>query len=170
MKPCASLLSSNRLAVIQSWVRAPKEFLTVQGWNVSEEWRFAEKKNQAKPQEFFGYEKWKEAVRIFESLQLAYPKRCFLVRYEHLISEVQGVLRELFDSCALPWNRQTERFIEESTSRQHSDVYSVYRARGHRATSHEKFDPDIVNEILRDLKRERLEKYVDSHREWEVPQ
>jgi hypothetical protein len=37
------------------------------------------------------------------------------------------VSRQLFEFAELPWNRQTERFIQASTSRQSNEFYSVFK-------------------------------------------
>src|SRR5690606_410177 len=49
-------LIRNPLSVIYSWLNAPKEFRKDLDWRVSEEWRYAPKKNLNKPEEFNGYE------------------------------------------------------------------------------------------------------------------
>src|SRR5690606_12113388 len=43
-------LVRNPLAVIHSWLNAPKEFKKELGWKIEEEWQFAPKKNLDKPE------------------------------------------------------------------------------------------------------------------------
>ncbi|MBK9627025.1 MAG: sulfotransferase [Flavobacteriales bacterium] len=45
-------------AVIDSWIHAPREFDPQ--WSIAEEWRLGAKKNQGRPEEFFGFDKWKK--------------------------------------------------------------------------------------------------------------
>jgi hypothetical protein len=58
-------LIRNPFAVIHSWLNAPKEFRKDLGWKEMEEWQFAPKKNLNKPEEFNGFEKWKEVRDLF---------------------------------------------------------------------------------------------------------
>ena len=51
------LLVRNPLAVLASWLNAPREFRKDLGWKELEEWRFATAKNQDRQEEFYGYEK-----------------------------------------------------------------------------------------------------------------
>ena len=53
-------------ATINSWLRCKNEFLSK--WDISEEWEYANKKNNNKDGEYFGFNKWKEGVEIFEKL------------------------------------------------------------------------------------------------------
>ncbi|MDF1594396.1 MAG: sulfotransferase, partial [Desulfobacterales bacterium] len=50
----------NPLSVLASWVRAPKEFN--KEWDINREWLYAPSKNQNRPEEFYGFDKWKEVA------------------------------------------------------------------------------------------------------------
>lgn len=73
--------------MINSWLNAPKEFKKELGWEELEEWRYAPKKNSVGLEEFNGFEKWKEVAHLFEKLQIKFPDRFYLIKYDDLISK-----------------------------------------------------------------------------------
>ncbi|NJL77038.1 MAG: hypothetical protein HC892_20515 [Saprospiraceae bacterium] len=70
-------LIRNPLSVINSWLKAPKEFKRELGWNELEEWRYAPSKNLDRKEEFNGFEKWKEVALLFIQLQQVYPEKIY---------------------------------------------------------------------------------------------
>jgi hypothetical protein len=72
----------NPLAVLASWVLAPKEFLPE--WDIHCEWRGAPSKNLNRPEEFFGFDKWKESAGAFLRFKTQFPQQFLLVRYDEL--------------------------------------------------------------------------------------
>ncbi|QSS96387.1 sulfotransferase domain-containing protein [Psychroflexus sp. ALD_RP9] len=112
-------------AVINSWLKIPKEFDP--SWNVKEEWLNANKKNEGKSTHYFGYNKWKEATFLFLDLKKQYPEQFYLVNYKNLITETQNEIKQLFKFCDLEYTRQTESFIEQSTSSTSTDAYHVFK-------------------------------------------
>ena len=59
-------------ATINSWIRCKNEFLSK--WDISEEWEYANKKIISKDGEYFGFNKWKEGVEIFEKIGFKVPQ------------------------------------------------------------------------------------------------
>lgn len=112
-------------AVINSWLNAPKEFKTE--WNPVEEWRFANKKNGNRKEEYNGYEKWKELAFLYMALQERFPQQFNIVVYEDLNLHTEMRLKELYAFCNLPWHLQTAQFIEYSKSKENGDPYSVFK-------------------------------------------
>ena len=117
----------NPLAVISSWILAPREFN--QGWNIYNEWRGAPSKNQNRPEEFFGFNKWKEFAETFLLFEKQFPRQFFLLRYDELNKDPLAITKKLFYFCGLDICGQVEDFICESKSRHDPDPYSVYRAK-----------------------------------------
>jgi hypothetical protein len=138
----------NPFAVISSWINAPKEFDSA--WNVLEEWRWANKKNAGKREEYNGFEKWKELVFVFLKIKNAFPERVSIVQYEHLTNDPGSQTNALFSFSGIDWNKQTERFIQESTSRNSEDPYGVYKIKKNNETWRESLSPDIVRSIMED--------------------
>ncbi|MBC9798484.1 sulfotransferase domain-containing protein [Sinomicrobium weinanense] len=122
-------LIRNPLAVIHSWLRAPKEFKKELGWREEEEWRYALKKNLNKPEEFNGYEKWKEVMTLFEDLRIQYPERFYLLNYDDILHNKITTVKDLFSFCDLNISQQTLDFIHQSSSMDQRDAYSVFKAK-----------------------------------------
>ena len=112
-------------AVIDSWINAPREFKPE--WSVDEEWRSGALKNQGRPEECFGFDKWKEVAELFLALEAELPGQVRVVRYADLNADPVRVVEELFAFCGLHFGSETRDFIGESRSRPGSDANSVYR-------------------------------------------
>ena len=120
-------LIRNPFAVVNSFLNSPREFRKDLGWNEIEEWQFADKKNLDKPEEFFGYEKWKEVYFIFKELEKEFKDRFCLVYYDDLLQDTIKEAQRIFDFCDLDVNTQTKDFIKNSNSAMNKKIYSVYR-------------------------------------------
>lgn len=112
-------------AVLDSWIHAPREFKPE--WSVEEQWRSGALKNQGRPEEFFGFDKWKEVAAMFLQLERRFPGQVHVVRYADLNDDTESTVRTLFDFCALPYGPATAAFIASSKSKQVNDANSVYR-------------------------------------------
>jgi hypothetical protein len=112
-------------AVMHSWFRAPKEFEL--DWNPFEEWRNGLRKNNGKPENWYGYERWKELAQLFLRLKRMYPLRVEIVRYESLVSDPIRTLSDLYQTCGLQMTKQVESFISESRARNDDQPYGVFR-------------------------------------------
>ena len=140
-------------AVIDSFLRSPKEFRKDLGWKEEEEWRYALKKNLNKSEEFFGYEKWKEVYFIFKELEREYKDRFLLVRYDDLIGDTVNHVKKIFKFCDMEINEQTYSFIQRSNSSGKESVYSVYRDKKQDINWVSTLDKVIQSMIEVDLKK-----------------
>jgi hypothetical protein len=95
---------------------------------VAGEWRYAAKKNQGRPEEYFGFEKWKEAAQLFLKLEKTFPARVHMLAYEDLLRSTEQEVERLFQFCALEVDDQTREFLVKSTTTEVPGEYSVYRA------------------------------------------
>src|SRR6185312_12877245 len=111
----------NPLDVLASWVRAPREFRPE--WRLADEWRRAPSKNQGRVEEFYGYEQWKAAARLFERLQAETPGRFRVVSYQSLVVDPLGETQRLFAFAGLPMDDQVRAFLARSTSSEDDDPY-----------------------------------------------
>jgi hypothetical protein len=117
----------NPKSVISSWFHAPKEF-NKDKWSLKDEWLYADKKNKGRKEEFYGYEKWKEAALLFLKLKKIFPKRVYILKYSDLLSDTENQVKQLFDFCSINYGDQTAQFLKLSKSIDKSyDAYSVYR-------------------------------------------
>jgi hypothetical protein len=148
------------LAVIDSWLRAPREFRADLGWTELEEWRFAEKKNAGRPEEFNGYEKWKVATRIFMDLRDAYPDRVYLLHYSPLLTDPLTETGKLFDFLDLAVTGATLDFLKRSRSVDDPSAYSVFRTRPTDDAWQEGLNPAISGQIVEDIRGTSLEAFL----------
>lgn len=150
----------NPLSVISSWLKAPREFRKDLGWSALEEWRYALKKNLNRPEEFHGYEKWKEAANTFIELQKAYSNRVYILRYENMLANPMQETEKLFDFLNLKVTDQTNSFLCESTRCDKQDSYAVFR----KNQSDDKWKTELHREISKqihdDLRSTHLEIFV----------
>ncbi len=144
----------NPLAVLASWVSAPKEFNPE--WDINSEWRGAPSKNQNRPEEFYGFDKWKEIAHAFLRYKSEYPQKFLLVRYDELNRDPLDNIKKLFDFCGLEVCGQVEAFLTASKSRHDSDPYSVYRAKANDDSWQGVLPDEIVKQIVLELKHTPL--------------
>lgn len=140
----------NPFSVIHSWLNAPREFRADLGWNPLEEWRYAKKKNLNRPEEFNGYEKWKEASLMFHHLAKQYPDRVKILRYDKLLENTVEHVHEIFDFVELDYTGQTDYFLRRKQVPD-GDAYSVRRSRQTDDKWQTKLHPDIIETIQNDL-------------------
>ncbi len=154
------LIIRNPLSTINSWLKAPKEFRKDIGWKEKEEWRYAFKKNLNKPEEFNGFEKWKEATNIFIDLKKHYPSKVYLLEYSSLLKQTIKKAKEIFNFCNLNYKQQTDDFLQISKNKENSDPYSVYKKKRHDNKWKKQLNKRIIKEIYADLKDTRLEQFL----------
>lgn len=151
----------NPLSVINSWLRAPREFRRDLGWTELDEWRYALRKNLNNPEEFNGYEKWKQAANVFLHLKGRYPSRVHVAKYASFLSRPVEETRKLFDHVGLAMTDSTLEFLRESTTTPGSGPYGVFRADQRDDQWKEALDPRITREIIEDLEGTPLEEYIE---------
>lgn len=102
----------NPYDVMESWMNAPLEYKP--GWDIEQEWGFAASKNEYRPENYFGYYKWKEWIKLSADMKKQYPDRFMIIRYEDLLEDAQGISKKLFRFLQIPFTEQTEEFIKDS--------------------------------------------------------
>jgi len=135
-------------SVIASWIKIPREFDP--NWDVNEEWRFASLKNNGSPNNFFGYEKWKETVMLFLELREQFPKQFYLVNYEDLLKHTEREVSIIFDFCGLEMHGQTREFLLKTKESNEKDAYSIYKSKKDDCSWKESLPKFIVEEICLD--------------------
>lgn len=154
-------LVRNPLSVINSWLRAPKEFKKELGWKELEEWRYANKKNLNQIEEFNGFEKWKEVTLMFEDFNARFPNRFYLLKYSDLLNNTLELVQELFNFCGLEYTQQTETFLlKSSSSNQAKEAYSVYRKSQTDDKWKEQLNIRIRDKILREVEITSFKEYL----------
>lgn len=115
-----------------------------------EQWRWAPLKNQDRPEEFYGYEKWKQAVRLFSKASKDYPDRVRLVRYVDLLHNLEFEIKNLFEFVDLEFGAPTQKFLSDSQRRPSGD-YGVYRKKANDLAWIDQLDQQIAVAIESDV-------------------
>ncbi len=150
----------NPLSVLSSWYKAPKEFRKDLGWDFNKEWQYANLKNQNKPEEFFGYEKWKQVTKLFEKLKCKYPKRFYLVEYRDLLLQTEKTVKILFEFADLNFTKQTEAFLISAKENHDNNTYSVFKKKSTDDDWKTILPKTIVEKVVMDLEKGELKKYI----------
>jgi hypothetical protein len=146
----------NPCAVLYSWFNAEKEFR--KDWKPIVEWKNGDKKNLKKEEEFFGYDKWKQAALLFEELNK--NKNFFLVNYNNLLSQTNYEIQSLFKFTNIDFTQQTINFIEKSKNTHLDYDYSVFKKKTSDSKWKDGLPKEIINYIRKDLRNTVLEKYL----------
>ncbi|MBU3260201.1 sulfotransferase [Roseovarius sp. PS-C2] len=158
----AVLLVRDPRAVVSSFLEAPREFRSDLGWKIEEEWRTAPKKNQNRPEEFFGFEKWKEAANIFNTVKEQHPSRVMLVHYADLLRSTEDTVRELFKFCGLKFDTQTRDFLAGRIEGNSKGDYTVFRKRVAADDKWRTSLPAVISdEICADIDNTPLSRFLD---------
>lgn len=145
-------------AVLDSWIHAPREFKPE--WSVVEQWRSGALKNEGRPEEFFGFDKWKEVASLFLELEQEFSGRVNVVRYADLNEDTEGTVRGIFDFCGLEYGRDTAAFIAASKSKQGSDANSVYRLARKDDAWTRRLNGHVAAQVLGELMGTNLERFL----------
>lgn len=148
-------------AVIDSWHHAPREYDP--SWGLMTEWRNAPAKNMGKPEEFYGYERWKASALLFHRLRDVHPERVSLVRYATLNADPVREAGALFNRLGIEWSDHVERFIAESRSRDGGSAYSVFRKTRPDDAWRSRLPGRIAEDIEADLRGGPLEYILHDH-------
>lgn len=153
-------LIRNPLSVLSSWYTAPREFRPDLGWSLEKEWKDAPSKNQNKKEEYNGFNKWVQLTELFLQLEIKYPEKFRVVRYDDLLENPIGPVQQLFEFCDLEFNEQTVRFISSTNKLHSTDPYSVYKK--NQTDDKWKFvlPNSIVKEVIDALKSTPLESFL----------
>ena len=148
----------NPFAVINSWIRAPKEFDNT--WDPRKEWRFAKKKNMNRIEEYYGFEKWKEATLLFHQLKKDYPDRFYLLRYENLVNKPLEITKDIFSFVGLEFLKQTEDFLRKCHDQHEESQYAVFKDKSVVDKWKDQLDFSIKDAIREMLIGQDIEVYI----------
>ena len=87
--------------------------------------KWSKKKNLNREEEFFGYDKWKQAALLFEELNK--NKNFYLLNYKNLLENTNEEVQNIFDFSNIKYTDQTKKFIEKSKSININNDYSVFK-------------------------------------------
>ncbi|WP_415716606.1 sulfotransferase family protein [Maridesulfovibrio sp.] len=145
----------NPIECLCSWSKSKTMFS--KGWDILSEWEFAQSINEFSPDQYFGFNRWKEANMMFLHLHRQYPEKVHIINYKDLVSDCRKQTEILFQFAGIKFESQTDEFISASQQTNKSGEYSVYKS-GARTTI---LPEQITNRIREQLNGTILEKYVD---------
>lgn len=152
----------NPLAVMTSWISAPKEFNLL--WDINNEWRGAPSKNLNRPEEYYGFDKWRESAEAFLRFGSQFPKQFLLVRYDELNKAPLDITQSIFNFCGLEVCDQVRDFLSVSKSRHDPDPYSVFRSKANDESWRGILPAEIVEQVVLELKQTPLETFLQDGR------
>ncbi len=149
----------NPCGTLNSWRKAPREFLPEHDFRKN--WRFAQDRSNFRPEEYYGFHRWKELTMMFMVMKERFPEKFTYVRYEDLFAKTGEITRELFSFCGLKMAKQTLEFIRESRSFHQEDLYSVYKGKKKMNDWKGELDESIINEIYDELRGTEFERFLE---------
>lgn len=111
-------------ATIHSWLTNPNEFPPQT--DPMTEWRTGKCRKNG-PGEYWGFDDWKKVTSQALRLRELYPDRFRIIRYEDLVQDTKKCTKDLFDYFDIPYENQTNDFIELSHSKHDKNNRSVFK-------------------------------------------
>ncbi|MFZ7119510.1 MAG: sulfotransferase [Eubacteriaceae bacterium] len=145
-------------AVMNSFLNASKEFDP--SWDRLREWRFAQSRNDFRPEYYYGFHRWLECNMLFLEMKNNYPEKTMLVNYHKLCNNPVEETENLFDFCGLKITKQTLTFLEKSTNSFQNDIYSVFRGKKDQNAWKSTLEIKIQNAIDKRMKGTELEDFL----------
>ncbi|ADK85534.1 hypothetical protein Deba_2170 [Desulfarculus baarsii DSM 2075] len=144
-------------ATIHSWLTNPLEFPA--DCHPRQQWRDGACRKTG-PGEFWGFDDWKKVTAMFLDLAQRFPQRFLLVRYESIVFDAQGQIKQLFERLGLGWPAQTRRFLKESQSTHNPHKRAVHKNPAVATRWKTEMDPGMVKTILDELRGTPLECFL----------
>jgi len=148
----------NPCACLSSWQKAPKEFK--KEWDFNAEWEFAQSYNRFRPEEYYGFHRWKEFAKLCITMEKLHKNKFFLLQYEDLVKNPMKQIKSLFEFCNLDISEQTTDFIQDSISINNNETYSVYKYRKNTKEWQNQLDEMIINKVISDLSNTEFEVFL----------
>lgn len=147
----------NPCATIYSWLTNPNEF--PQHADPMREWRTGRCRKNG-PGEFWGFDDWKKVTTQALQLVKLYPYRFKILRYEDLVQDTRQYTKEIFDYFEIPYEKQTDDFIELSRSKHDDNKRSVFKNANLIEDWSRMLDPSVISTCLEELKGTELEQFL----------
>jgi len=143
--------------VINSWLTTAKEFPP--NANPIKEWRYGKCRNTG-PEEYWGFEKWKEVAYIFLKLEEEYPNQFLLQKYSELVNNPFKETKKIFDFFEVEYNDQTNNYLIECNAKHMDDCYATFKDKKVKDKWQWELDKKIQKEIIDELKGTELEVFL----------
>ena len=143
---------------ISSWLRNPREFPPNIDYRSTHEWRTGNCRKTAK-EEFWGFDDWLNVTSVHINLESRY-RNFKIFQYEDIVINPKQKVKEIFDFCGLSFEEQTLKFLKDSQSDSIDDPYAVFKDPSVINQWKKKLDIDIQNEIIKDVRKSNLERFL----------
>jgi hypothetical protein len=113
---------------------------------------------------FWGYNKWKEIVHIFNRIKEKYPDNILIIKYEDLVNNNQE-FKKIFDYLGLDFSDKVKEYINKSNNSENNiknvcneitHDYQVYKNKDVVDNWREELDKKIKEYILSDIFSEKI--------------
>lgn len=143
---------------INSWLTTPEEF--PKDADPMKEWRYGHCRKTG-PEEFWGFEDWKNVTRLHMSLERQFPHQFIIQRYEALVENCVEETKKFFDFLGLEYTQQTESFLKSSRSTHNNDSYAVFKDPKVKDRWRWELNEQIQEEIILEVENSELRRFVD---------
>ncbi|MCK4365545.1 MAG: sulfotransferase [Thermoplasmatales archaeon] len=144
-------------AVINSWITTPKEFPS--DADPIKEWQYGRCRNTG-PEEYWGFEKWREIAYLFRRLQEKFPDQFYLIRYNDLVDDSIKTTKELFKFLNLEYSNQTNDFLISCHKKHDENSYSVFKDKSVKVKWKGELCEEIQVDIFKNIKGSKLEDFL----------
>jgi hypothetical protein len=144
-------------AVINSWITTPREFPADD--DPMKEWRYAECRNTG-PEEYWGFEKWKEVSFLFLDLKEKFPEQFYLLKYSDLVDDSIKITKEMFKFLNLEYSDQTNDFLIASHEKHDENSYSVFKDKSVKVKWKGELCEEIQEGIIKDVEGSKLKDFL----------
>lgn len=143
---------------LNSWRKAPREFLPE--WNFEEEWRFGQRYNLFRPEEYYGFHRWMEIAKLFLVMKEWYPEQFNYIHYEELVKEPLEEGERVLQWLGLGMEEQSRNFIERSTQESHENHYSVFKGKKDPADWKNELPKAVADQVMNELIGTEFERFL----------
>jgi len=144
-------------ATINSWITTPREFPS--DADPMKEWQYAECRNTG-PEEYWGFEKWKEVSFLFLKLKEKFPDQFYLLRYNDLVDDSIETTKDLFKFLNLDYSNLTNDFLISCHEKHDENSYSVFKDKSVKEKWKGELCEEIQDGILKSIKGTELEDFL----------
>jgi hypothetical protein len=123
------------------------------------EWRYAKCRNTG-PEEYWGFEKWKEVAYLFLDLEKKFPNQFLLQKYSELVDHPIEKTKEIFNFFEMEYTDQTNEYLMESNTKHIDHLYATYKDKKVKDKWQWELDEKIKIEILKEVQNTILKQFL----------
>lgn len=148
----------NPCAVLVSFKNYPSDYNP--NWEFRKEWEFSPNRGGFRPENYFGFHKWKEFVMMFLTLKKKYPDKVYIITYENMVKDTYHEIEKMYDFLKLPLTRQTLDFLDKSTSEEVENSLSVFKKNKDVNSWQKELNQEIIMKIVSELSDSEFSQFI----------